>query len=195
MACIFTSYDDNYNQVRSSSLLTPLSLIFLFQLLAPVSLALLCQSAPGSSQFLFPSWKAPASTLVQWWLHLVTPSILLHWWHWTTVFIWIVAVATINFAPSSVQPLIEGGYYSFHVRAMIDMQRAHAFRIYTYVRRVTPTRWIYCARLVFEDSYYFFAHAVRAATIRCVAIIRINTVLQSLWVWWANSRLHITLST
>ena len=36
-----------------------------------------------------------------------------------TVFIRIVAVATINFAPSSVRLLIERGYYLFRARACV----------------------------------------------------------------------------
>ena len=54
-----------------------------------------------------------------------------------TVFIRIVAVATIIYAPSSVRLLIEGGYYLFRARAMIDTAALH---IYTYECRATPTR-------------------------------------------------------
>ena len=58
-----------------------------------------------------------------------------------TVFIQIVAVATINFAPSSVRLLIEGSYYLFRMRAMIDTAACMRYvYIYTYVCRATPTR-------------------------------------------------------
>ena len=75
-----------------------------------------------------------------------------------TVIIRIVAAATINFAPSSVR-LIEGGYYLFRARAMIDTA---ARMRYVYIRKYAGQRP--------PDEFI-----ARVATIRCAAIIRINT--------------------
>ena len=101
-----------------------------------------------------------------------------------TVFIRIVAAATINFAPSSVRLLIEGGSYSraatiYFARAMIDT--ATRMR-YIYIRTCPPDEFIARAATIRGRLLFFCASATcgyysRAATIRCAAIIRINTVL------------------
>ena len=61
----------------------------------------------------------------------------------STVFIRIVAAATINFAPSSVRLLIEGGYYLFRARAMIDTAaRMRYVYIRTYAGNAHPMNFI-----------------------------------------------------
>ena len=67
---------------------------------------------------------------------------------------------------------------------MIDVQRAHAFRIYTYVQR-PPDEFIAHAatirgRLLFLCARGACGYYSRAATIRCAAIVRINTVVEEL---------------
>ena len=69
--------------------------------------------------------------------------------------------------------LIEGGYYLFRVRAMIDTEaRMRYVRLQGNAHPMNLSR----ARLLFEGGSYFSAQALRAATIRGAAIIRINTV-------------------
>ena len=63
----------------------------------------------------------------------------------------IVAAATINFAPSSVRLLIEGGYYLFRARAMIDTAaRMRYVYIRTYAGQRPPDEFIARAR-----GYYY----------------------------------------
>ena len=81
-----------------------------------------------------------------------------------------IAAATINFAPSSVRLLIEGGYYLFRARAMIDTAaRMRYVYIRTYAGQRPPDEFIARAatirgrlillgkryvRLLFEGGYY-----------------------------------------
>ena len=98
----------------------------------------------------------------------------------TTLFIRIVAAATINFAPSSMRLLIEGGYYSFRARAMIDTAaRIHYVYIRTCAGQCPPEEFIVRAATIRGRLLFFCASATcsyysRAATIRCAAIIRIR---------------------
>ena len=106
----------------------------------------------------------------------------------TTVFIQIVAVATINFVPSSVRLLIEGGYYTFHAHVhthamIVTAARACVPYIWTYVGHRPPNEFIVCVATIWGRLLFFCTRTTcgyysRAATIRCAAIIRINTVVQ-----------------
>ena len=116
-----------------------------------------------------------------------------------TVFIRIVAAATINFAPSSVRLLFEGGYYLFRVRAMIDTAvRIRYVYICTYAEQRPPDEFIACAATIRGRLLFFCASAMcgyysRAATIRCAAIIRINTVLwlYNVMLFYISTRVHV----
>ena len=105
-----------------------------------------------------------------------------------TVFIRIVAAATINFALSFVRLLIEGGSYSRVATITARQYRARArtrnncVRTYVYERACS-----HCAMNIINRGYYSRAALIscaramcgyysRAATIRCAATIRINTV-------------------
>ena len=73
-----------------------------------------------------------------------------------TVFIQIVAAVTINFAPSSVRLLIEGGSYSraatIYFACTQWLTRQHACVTCTH----TPTRWIYRAHGYFSRAALSF---------------------------------------
>ena len=109
-----------------------------------------------------------------------------------TVFIRIVAVATINFVPFFIRLLIEGGYYTFCARVRVH---THAYamiataaracvpyiRTRTYIGHRPPNEFIARAATIRGRLLFFCTRATcgyysRAATIRCAAIIRKNMV-------------------
>ena len=82
-----------------------------------------------------------------------------------TVFIRIVATATINFAPSSVRLLIEGGSYSrvatiHFARAMIDAAACmRSARIRMYIGQRPPNKFIARAATIRGRLLFLCAHA------------------------------------
>ena len=84
--------------------------------------------------------------------------------------------------PPAIRLLIEGGYYLFRARAMTDTAaRMRYVYIRTYAGQRPPDEFIARAATIRGRLLFFCASATcgyysRAATIRCAAIIRINTV-------------------
>ena len=118
-------------------------------------------------------------------------------------------MATINFAPSSVRLLNEGGSYlraaTIHVMHVRNDWHGstHAFHVYTYVSRATPTRriyractaiwqWLlfYCPRTVcgFCSMYGYYANKINYAC-TCVYVAETKkSEIVSYYMWLATVR-------